>query len=78
MGRTISIGNQSFVDIREHGDFIVDKTAFIREWWLARDQVTLITRPRRFGKTLNLSMLEAFFSTRFAGRADLFARSLAR
>ena len=72
MGRTISIGNQSFVDIREHGDFIVDKTAFIREWWLARDQVTLITRPRRFGKTLNLSMLEAFFSTRFAGRADLF------
>ena len=72
MGRTISIGNQSFVDMREHGDFIVDKTGFIREWWLARDQVTLITRPRRFGKTLNLSMLEAFFSTKFAGRADLF------
>ena len=62
MGRTISIGNQSFADIREHGDFMVDKTSFIREWWDARDQVTLITRPRRFGKTFNLSMLEAFFS----------------
>ena len=73
MGRTISIGNQSFADIREHGDFMVDKTSFIREWWDARDQVTLITRPRRFGKTFNLSMLEAFFSTKYAGRADLFA-----
>ncbi len=72
MGRTISIGNQSFVDIRERGYFLVDKTAFIREWWNAGDTVTLITRPRRFGKTLNLSMLEAFFSTKYAGRAELF------
>ena len=72
MGRTISIGNQSFADIREHGYFMVDKTAFIREWWSAGDTVTLVTRPRRFGKTLNLSMIEAFFSTKYAGRADLF------
>ena len=72
MGRTISIGNQSFADIREQGYFMVDKTAFIREWWKEGDTVTLITRPRRFGKTLNLSMLEAFFSVKHAGRADLF------
>lgn len=72
MGRAISIGNQSFVDIREHGDFLVDKSLFIREWWASGDVATLITRPRRFGKTLNLSMLEAFFSTKYAGRDDLF------
>ena len=72
MGRTISIGNQSFADIRENGDFMVDKSTFIHDWWRTRDQVTLITRPRRFGKTLNLSMLEAFFSTAYSGRSDLF------
>ena len=72
MGRTVNIGAQSFVDMREHGDFMVDKTSFVRDWWLSRDQITLITRPRRFGKTLNLSMVEAFFSTKYAGRADLF------
>ena len=72
MGRVISIGNQSFASIRESGYFLVDKTSFIRDWWRSGDSVTLITRPRRFGKTLNLSMVEAFFSTRYAGRADLF------
>lgn len=72
MARTISIGAQGFVDIRERGDFLVDKTGFVRDWWRAHDDVTLVCRPRRFGKTLNLSMVEAFFSVRFAGRADLF------
>ncbi|MCM1375069.1 MAG: AAA family ATPase [Muribaculum sp.] len=52
--------------------FYVDKTAFIREWWEAEDEVTLITRPRRFGKTLTMSMLEKFFSVEYAGRNDLF------
>lgn len=52
--------------------FYVDKTYFIREWWESGDEVTLITRPRRFGKTLNMSMLEKFFSVRYAKRGDLF------
>ena len=69
---TISIGNQMFDDIRENNNFYIDKTAFIKEWWDAKDVVTLITRPRRFGKTLNMSMLNCFFSNRYAGRSDLF------
>lgn len=52
--------------------FLIDKTEFVREWWESRDDVTLITRPRRFGKTLNMSMLECFFSTKYTGRNDLF------
>ena len=72
MKRTVSIGNQNFADIITNDDFYVDKTMFIREWWESRDTVTLITRPRRFGKTLNLGMTEAFFSVEYAGRSDLF------
>ena len=72
MGYNISIGNQGFDDIRGNQCFYIDKTAFIKEWWDAKDVVTLITRPRRFGKTLNMSMLNCFFSNRYAGRSDLF------
>ena len=72
MSKVISIGNQRFEDIRKNDNFYVDKTDFIREWWESRDIVTLITRPRRFGKTLNMDMLKCFFSNRYAGRSDLF------
>ena len=72
MKPVISIGNQNFPSIRENNSFYVDKTFFIKEWWDNRDVVTLITRPRRFGKTLNMSMTEAFFSNQYAGREDLF------
>ena len=72
MARTISIGNQSFQEIREKGYFFVDKTSFIKEWWESADTATLITRPRRFGKTMNMDMLNCFFSNRFQGRGDLF------
>ena len=72
MRKIISIGNQGFEDIRVNDNFYVDKTDFIREWWESRDIVTLITRPRRFGKTLNMDMLKCFFSNKYAGRADLF------
>ena len=72
MARTVSIGRQDFQRIRESNNFYVDKTHFIREWWEADDEVTLIARPRRFGKTLNMSMLEKFFSASYAGRGDLF------
>lgn len=72
MARTVSIGTQDFETIITNSYFYVDKTDFIREWWENGDSVTLITRPRRFGKTLNMSMVEQFFSVRFAGRHDLF------
>ena len=72
MKKTISIGIQVFSDLREQDCFFVDKTNFIKEWWGKRDVVTLITRPRRFGKTLNMSMLDCFFSNKYANRADLF------
>lgn len=72
MARTISIGRQDYEKLRMRNNFYVDKTHFIKEWWEADDEVTLITRPRRFGKTLNMSMLEKFFSTDYAGRDDLF------
>lgn len=72
MSRVISIGRQDYEKLRMKNNFYVDKTHFIKEWWEADDEVTLITRPRRFGKTLNMSMLEKFFSTDYAGRSDLF------
>ncbi|MDY4969803.1 MAG: AAA family ATPase [Lachnospiraceae bacterium] len=72
MRQTIGIGHQDFEDIRLEHCFYVDKTDFIREWWEYRDCVTLITRPRRFGKTLAMSMVEKFFSVKYAGRGDLF------
>ncbi|HIU65894.1 MAG TPA: AAA family ATPase [Candidatus Caccomorpha excrementavium] len=72
MARTVGIGIQSFREIIENDCFYIDKTDFIREWWESRDSVTLITRPRRFGKTLTMSMTEQFFSVEYAGRGDLF------
>ncbi|SFQ12084.1 PD-(D/E)XK nuclease superfamily protein [Butyrivibrio proteoclasticus] len=63
--REISIGNQDFASIIENNYFYIDKTSFIREWWDKGDVVTLITRPRRFGKTLNLSMVNYFFSNKY-------------
>ena len=69
---TVSIGNQGFDDIRENKYFYIDKTGLIKEWWSSGDAVTLITRPRRFGKTLNMSMLNCFFSNQYANRGDLF------
>lgn len=72
MARTVAIGIQDFEKIRQENYFYIDKTAFIKEWWESGDSVTLITRPRRFGKTLNMSMTEQFFSIDYADRSDLF------
>lgn len=72
MSRTIAIGEQDFSKIIEKNYFYIDKTNFIKDWWENGDTVTLITRPRRFGKTLAMSMVEHFFSIRSAGRSDLF------
>ena len=72
MARTVSIGCQDFETIRRGGYFYIDKTKFLSEWWEGGDSVTLITRPRRFGKTLNMSMTEKFFSVQYAGQEELF------
>ena len=72
MGRNIAIGIQDFGDLIQKKYFYIDKTSFLKEWWEKGDSVTLITRPRRFGKTLNMSMTEQFFSVDYTGRGDLF------
>ena len=72
MARTVAIGIQDFGDLIQKNCFYVDKTLFIKEWWESNDIVTLINRPRRFGKTLNMSMLEHFFSVDYAGWGELF------
>lgn len=66
------IGYQSYEEMMRKNIFYIDKTLFIRDWWENADKVTLITRPRRFGKTLNMSTVECFFSNKYAGRGDLF------
>ncbi len=72
MSRTVAIGVQDFETVITNDYFYIDKTHFIKEWWESGDSVTLITRPRRFGKTLTMSMLEKFFSLKYSGRCDLF------
>lgn len=72
MARTVGIGHQDFGQLMEHNCFYVDKTDFIREWWESKDVVTLITRPRRFGKTLTMSMTEQFFSVKYKEHGDVF------
>lgn len=72
MARRIGIGHQDFGELITNDNFYIDKTNFIKEWWENDDAVTLITRPRRFGKTLNLNMIEHFFSVAYSGKSDLF------
>ena len=72
MSNDVGSGIQDFLELRENHKFYIDKTSFNKEWWERGDSVTLITRPRRFGKTLNMSMVEEFFSVNYAGRGDLF------
>lgn len=75
MARTVAIGIQDFAQMIEENCFYVDKTHFIKEWWESKDSVTLITRPRRFGKTLTMSMLEYSFSINYSGK-KIYLRSL--
>ena len=72
MQRKVAIGLQNFDKLREGNYFYIDKTSFIKEWWESGHHATLIARPRRFGKTLNMSMVENFFSVEYAKRGDLF------
>lgn len=72
MARVVGIGHQDFCQLITSNNFYIDKTLFIKEWWENNDVVTLLTRPRRFGKTLNLSMLEYFFSIEHSDKKVLF------
>ena len=72
MARTVAVGVQDFEKIVSNGYFYIDKTDFIKEWWESADEVTLITRPRRFGKTLNMNMLERFWSIKYKGQGKIF------
>jgi hypothetical protein len=72
MARTVAIGVQNFETVIERNCFYIDKTGFIKEWWESEDEVTLIARPRRFGKTLNMNMLERFFSLEYANQGEVF------
>lgn len=72
MKKSIAIGIQNFGELIQKKYFYIDKTSFIKEWWDSGDSVTLITRPRRFGKTLSMSMVEHFFSVAYAESGELF------
>lgn len=72
MQQTVAIGIDCFEDLIQKNCFYIDKTPFIKEWWEREDRATLITRPRRFGKTLNMSMVERFFSLNYAGQGEIF------
>lgn len=75
--RQVALGVQNFVALRQWNCFYVDKTDFIRQWWQAQDEVTVIMRPRRFGKTLNMSMVNAFFSLEYKEQGQEFFGDLA-
>ena len=70
--KAISIGNQDFSSIITKNHFYIDKTSFLKEWWEDGATVTLITRPRRFGKTLTMNMTERFFSNFYAQDGSVF------
>ena len=72
MARAIATGEDNFVTIRKDNSFYIDTTRFIKDWWNNRAKVTLITRPRRFGKTLMLDTVNTFFSPKYAGQSKLF------
>ena len=76
MNKAMPIGVDNFKEVREQYYF-VDKTDFIRQLIDAHSKVTLITRPRRFGKTLTMSMLEYFFSIDRVKESDKLFHGLA-
>ncbi len=63
----IPIGEEDFKELRQSGFYFVDKSELISDILQNRNKVFLFTRPRRFGKSLNLSMLDAFFNLEYKG-----------
>ena len=74
----IPVGISNFEKIRNNGFYYVDKTGLIEELLKTEAEVTLITRPRRFGKTLGMSMLESFFDIRKNSRKLFEGLEIAR
>lgn len=74
MARPTGIGIQDFEKVITSNNFYVDKTMFIKAWWESNDDVTLITRPRRFGKTLAMDMVRRFFSVEYKGKSNIFEK----
>ena len=72
MQTKLPMGIENFREIRTGGFYYVDKTGLIKTLLENPGKVNLFTRPRRFGKTLNMSMVEQFFSLKYANRGDLF------
>ena len=70
--RRLPIGIENFEKIRTEDFYYVDKTGMIADLLNNWGLVNLFTRPRRFGKSLNMSMLEKFFSVKYKDRGDLF------
>lgn len=81
--KKIPVGIEKFEKIRTEGFYYIDKTAFIHELLYSWGEVNLFTRPRRFGKTLNMDMLKTFFeigtdASLFAGLAIAEEQELCR
>ena len=70
--RNLALGEDNFEAIAKKTTFYVDKTSFISQWYNGEKKVTLITRPRRFGKTLTMGMVDRFFSTQYQGQPEPF------
>ena len=70
--KKLPIGIENFAKLQAEDFYYVDKTMLIKELLDNWAEVNLFTRPRRFGKTLNMSMLNCFFSRQYAERGDLF------
>ncbi len=66
------VGYSDFKNLREQELYYADKTLLIKKIWENSSQVLLFPRPRRFGKTLNLSMLRYFFEKTEDSNANLF------
>ena len=64
----LALGEDDFYRLRSSGAYFIDKSRFIGEFWRDDAKVLLLPRPRRFGKSLNLSMLRYFFSVQEKGR----------
>ncbi len=71
--KTLKIGNSDFKQIIENNHYFVDKTSLIYDFITSSSYISLMPRPKRFGKTLNLSMIEHFFDVNKKDSAKLFS-----
>ena len=72
MAKRIAVGEEDFTALRESDSYYVDKTELLYDLVEANNTVTLFTRPRRFGKTLTMKMMESFFNITMKDRGEVF------